>query len=397
MKFKNKIKKKKLHIVSLFHLNTNIAGKDMFLVPMYLGRHLGASVELVYPRADFNQEFSGEYRGVKLTPIRSKSKYYSTFWSEKEMGWWLVKNARRIDVLFLFWLNPRNIIFARIYKFLNPKGVCYIKGDFNENHLKTISFPQSGGLKWRIKEFLYKGIDVLSSETVRSTELIQKGLLGSHLRHKTIYMPNAFDTDLCRQKGIVRIPFEQKENMIITVGRIGSDQKNNRMMLRVLDGVDMRNWKFVFIGPIENDFNKDFEEFIVSNPDKKERVLLIGSVDNKEMLFGYYNRAKVFISTSTFEGFANVFVEALYFGNYILSTKVGGTYEVSNQEKIGKLIDITDESTFKKHLTDIIEGKIDIEVNCAKACDFADDRFVWTKAITSVAQRIKEVYDAKNS
>ncbi|UVP63260.1 hypothetical protein NXW33_12030 [Bacteroides fragilis] len=42
---------KKKKIVSLFHFDSNIAGKDMFLVPMYLGRKLGYDIEFVYPTA----------------------------------------------------------------------------------------------------------------------------------------------------------------------------------------------------------------------------------------------------------------------------------------------------------------------------------------------------------
>ncbi|MFK2510104.1 hypothetical protein ACIXOB_06710 [Bacteroides fragilis] len=108
---------KKKKIVSLFHFDSNIAGKDMFLVPMYLGRKLGYDIEFVYPTASFNKEYKNEYRGVKLTSIRSRSQYYCTLWSEKEMFWWLIKNARNIDVLSLFWLNARNMILQKATKY----------------------------------------------------------------------------------------------------------------------------------------------------------------------------------------------------------------------------------------------------------------------------------------
>lgn len=70
---------KKKKIVSLFHFDSNIAGKDMFLVPMYLGRKLGYDIEFVYPTASFNKEYKNEYRGVKLTSILWRANLCATF------------------------------------------------------------------------------------------------------------------------------------------------------------------------------------------------------------------------------------------------------------------------------------------------------------------------------
>lgn len=78
----------------------------MFLVPMYLGRKLGYDIEFVYPTASFNKEYKNEYRGVKLTSIRSRSQYYCTLWSEKEMFWWLIKMPEILMFYHFFGLMP---------------------------------------------------------------------------------------------------------------------------------------------------------------------------------------------------------------------------------------------------------------------------------------------------
>lgn len=389
------MKKKQLHLVSLFHFNSNIAGKDMFLTPMYLGKNLNATVEFVYPKTEFNNEFKGKYRGVKLTPIRSNSQYYCNFWSEKEMGWWLIRNARKIDILSLFWLNSRNIIFAQIYKLLNPKGICYIKGDFNEINLSNNTLKKKR-IKYSIKKILYTSVDVISTETRYSLELLKKGILGKHIAQHSIYLPNGFDIDFFKTTNIKVKSFKEKENLIITVGRIGSKQKNNELLLRTIDRIDLGNWKILLIGPIEDSFKKIYNNFIIRNPDKKNKVLLMGPINDKKELWEFYNRAKIFILTSTFEGFANVYPEALYFGNYIITTKVGGSNEISENGQIGKLIDITQEEFLKKHLSMIINGELNISDNYRKAILLSKNKFVWEKVTLPVSKLIKEIYEAKN-
>lgn len=380
---------KKKKIVSLFHFDSNIAGKDMFLVPMYLGRKLGYDIEFVYPTASFNKEYKNEYRGVKLTSIRSRSQYYCTLWSEKEMFWWLIKNARNIDVLSLFWLNARNMIFAKSYKKLNPKGVCYIKSDFNEVDILSLPTSITKGFKYKIKEWLYQSIDIVSVETKRTFWHLKKGALGNRLANIVEYVPNGFDEELCKEYDMKRVSFSSKENLIITVGRIGSKQKANEVMFDALDQVDMKNWKFVLIGPIEEDFKIKYNIFIERNPDKKDKVILLGSIGDKRRLWEWYNKAKVFILTSIYEGFPNVFPEALYFGNYIITTKLSAVYDITDNERIGKIVPIGNVKKLSIILQGIFEGDLPLESLYPKILKHSEI-FSWNNTITPIVVRIKK-------
>ena len=198
-------------LVSLFYFNDNIAGKDMFLVPKYLSEKLEMTCEFVFPKWKENENIDSEYRGVKLTPIKSKSQYYSTLWSEKEMLFWLVLHARKIDVLTLFWLNKRNILFSFVYKFLNPQGVCYIKGDFNEKDMLNLSCKNENKFKATVKNYLYKSIDVISAETYSVYHYIKYGNIGSILANKIEYLPNALDVNLLNDNNIKVKSFNEKK------------------------------------------------------------------------------------------------------------------------------------------------------------------------------------------
>ncbi|WP_281238848.1 glycosyltransferase [Flavobacterium praedii] len=375
-------------LVSMFYFDKNVAGKDMFLVPKYLNDYLGMQGEIVYPINKENIDFNDNYRGMKLTPIKSLSKFHSTIWSEKEMTWWLIKNAKRIDVLCLFWLNQRNVFFAKIYKLLNSKGICYIKGDLGYT---DFSKPTNKGFRRYFRNLFLKAVDVYSVETEVNYEAIKQGLLGEHLRKSTVLMSNGFDAKLFEELNITKREFNEKENLLITVGRLGTVQKNNEMMLEALDGVDMHDWKFMLIGSVEEKFLKTYNEFILKNPDKKEKVIITGAIYDRAILLDLYNKSKLFVLTSTWEGMANVFPEALAFGNYILTTNVSGAKEISDNGKLGKIIKIGDIDALRVALCDVFKSKVDLETNYREAINFSDSSFNWRQLVTRVGDRIIEI------
>jgi GalNAc-alpha-(1->4)-GalNAc-alpha-(1->3)-diNAcBac-PP-undecaprenol alpha-1,4-N-acetyl-D-galactosaminyltransferase len=379
---------KKKRLVSIFYFNANIAGKDMFLVPKYLSDYLTMHGEIVYPINQENIDFGDSYRGMKLTPIKSYSKFYATIWSEKEMAWWLIKNAKRIDVLCLFWLNQRNIIFAKIYKLLNHSGICYVKGDLGYTDFSKLS---NKGLRYYLRELFMKAIDIYSVETKKNYEAIKQGSFGNHLRKSTILMSNGFDIELFENLNISKMDFNNKENLLISVGRIGTAQKNNEMMLAALDGVDMYDWKFMLVGNVEAEFLKTFNEFILRNPDKREKVLITGAIYDRFKLFNLYNKSKVFLLTSNWEGMANVFPEALAFGNYIITTNVSGAIEISDNERLGKVINIGDIDALRITLKNVFESKVNLEANYREAIHFSDSNFSWRQLIEKIGDRIVEI------
>lgn len=383
--------KHKKKLVTLFYFNDNIAGKDMFLVPKYLAEHLNMQAEFVFPIWKENEHLRGEYRGVKLTPIKSKSRFYSTFWTEKEMLWWLIRNARQIDLLTLFWLNKRNVFFSVIYKLLNPRGICYIKGDFNEDQMH-LGFNST--LKSKILNRLYGSIDIVSAETNSFVDFIKHGGFGSTLINKIEYMPNGFDNQLCQKKGIIVKSFDEKDNILITVGRIGHPDKNNEMLLNALDKIDLKDWKVLFVGNVENGFHEKYHQFIKNNPEKVGKVVLTGLAKDKNELWEMYNKSKVFVLTSPKEGFPNVFPEALMFGNYIITTAVSSVNDITQNGTLGKIIPVNDVSILKSILQKLFNGDVELETYYSRIINHSK-YFQWKTAVSDVARKINDIYDQR--
>ncbi len=149
---------------------------------------------------------------------------------------------------------------------------------------------------------------------------------------------------------------------MITVGRLGTYQKNTEMLLNALDLMELRDWKVYLIGSISEDLDFFLKDFFMRNPSKKESVFFVGPIYDKKSLWEFYNRAKVFILTSRFEGYPLVLTEAKRFRNYIVSTELDASEDLLENGKYGCLIAQENYKELALFCQKIINGEICIDV-----------------------------------
>jgi glycosyltransferase involved in cell wall biosynthesis len=176
--------------------------------------------------------------------------------------------------------------------------------------------------------------------------------------------------------------------LIITAGRIGSPEKNNELLLNSLPKIDLKKWSVVFIGPISPDFQIKLEKFYLENPALKNNVRFIGEITAKEELYDWYNRAKIFCLTSRWESFGIVLVEALYFGNYIITTDISSAETITNNKKNGSII--MHEHDLIEELTNIINGKKNIESYYNDILDYSEN-FIWENIVEKLHYRLNSI------
>lgn len=305
------------------NFNKVIQGKDVFLVPYYICKKFDLEYNVVcLANADFekNNEFKVNYFPQKeINGI--KSKYYLI--KEFNIFKYLIINAKKINFLVLIHMSKKNALISYIYKKLNPRGKIYVKLDMNEGSLRALSKMKKYRIRTKMYESFFKQVDLYSIENKNLYDIFPNFFHGvKGIREKLEYIPNGFDEE--KLKGIKVKNIKEKENIILTVGRIGEYPKNNELLLETLKKINLKNWKVYFVGPYTKDFKIKYDKFIKENIGYKEKVFLTGSIENKKNLYEYYNRAKVLIHTSLSEGFPLIFPEALRFGNYIVTSEIGG-------------------------------------------------------------------------
>jgi glycosyltransferase involved in cell wall biosynthesis len=136
--------------------------------------------------------------------------------------------------------------------------------------------------------------------------------------------------------------FGSKSNIILVVGRLGTQQKNNELVLNALKLVPcegLRDWQIHFCGSSTSAFYDKVRSLILERPDLQKAIFFRGQLD-RDNLLRMYSISKVLLITSRFEGFSIAALEASWFGCLLASTPVGGIAQLTDNWKLGyRLID----------------------------------------------------------
>jgi glycosyltransferase involved in cell wall biosynthesis len=168
-----------------------------------------------------------------------------------------------------------------------------------------------------------------------SNKVIQKHL-SMKWPYKIEYIPNGFynfsNCDL-------NIDFSKKENVLLTVGRIGTDQKNNELLLEVFAKIadKIPTWSLRLVGGVEETFQAYIGNYFKKYPNLKDRVAFTGNISDRRQLMEEYKKAKIFALTSRWEGTPNVTAEALYGGCYMVISSIDAAADAVDGGRCGQI------------------------------------------------------------
>lgn len=375
---------RKKTFVALFPAAENVhLTKDVGMIPYIMGRDYGYEASLVcftngeYPTYKYLRPF------LNLTLLGRNRKYIITRPSFRMIRY-LYRNAKKIDVLNLYHLTYETILYGIIYRLFHKKGRVYLKLDMDSDAFMRRKRKYSISRLFLFDFLLGKMTNLVSYEVSKAERVLQTELPA--LRKKIIHIPNGIDDGCEFVKNIPRIPFARKEDLIISVGRIGSYQKNNQMLLEALLRVNLKLWKVVFIGPIAESFQQYISDFFEKNSAYKESIFFTGSIENRTALYDWYNRAKVFCLTSRSESFGIVFPEALFYGDFIITTDVYSSKEIVPSDEVGWIVD--SDTDLSNRIQQIIDGKIDIGSTYEDRITHSLT-FRWTHILSHLHERIE--------
>jgi glycosyltransferase involved in cell wall biosynthesis len=384
-----------------YHIGKQYNTASATLVTYYYtlkgGRNNGP---VAMPPQDTEQQYidypflQSEVKGLHLDflPYRGRGKFY-----ERSVLNYLFKNSAKIDVLNLLHFNAENIFYTLLFKVLHPKGKVYIKLDIDIPFYKnTPYFFNAGGFNKLLKVFLFtrllqplffKLAHTISAESQTGMNYFIERF--NVPQKKMMLLPNGVDKDKINSRIVTVKNFIEKENIIITVGRIGTSQKNNEMLLDALASINLKDWKVYFIGAIQEEFRPKIDVFFKENPDKQNKVIFTDWINSPAALYQYYNKAKIFCLTSLDEGFPLSACEAAYFGNYLLLTDTIDCFnELTNNSKHGKKIHFNN----VKHLSESLNELIDSPNILAESYDgmraYAESNLTWQAIIPRLYKRL---------
>ena len=234
-----------------------------------------------------------------------------------------------MDLMICYGAYPQYIPIIDQYKKVRPDGKVYLATDMNISWGSRLTHTNPD------YERFIKSCDVVAA----SCRAAQKYLSAKWrvpvelIRNGWYNFPQVSFSNL----------FEQKENIILTVARIGIDQKRNEDLLAAFAKVaaELPDWSLRLVGTIDDKFKPYMENFFETHPDLKGRVNFTGLIEDKTELANEFKRAKIFCLTSTFEGGTpNVTAEALFAGDFMIFSSIDAAYEATDDNKCGRVFPI---------------------------------------------------------
>lgn len=301
--------------------------KDCGLIPYILHKNYNYDVSMVGADAGPYPYHEKYINGVKMEFLPSGNI------SEKVR--YIAANARGIDALLIRGCYASNFPIADVYKQANPAGRIYIGLDANSSWMDRI--------EWDEPEFIrfMDNCDVIAT----SCSSIQT-FLNEKWPWKVEYIPNGWYDFSHQRKEYV---FESKENIILTVGRLGTAQKATEVLLDAFARIanQIPEWQLRLVGGVEETFRTYIQEYFERFPLLSGRVLFTGILTDREKLFQEYQNAKIFTMPSDWEGGTpNVIAEALHAGCVTAVTRFDAYEDATDHDRCGLSSEIRDVDGF---------------------------------------------------
>jgi len=211
--------------------------------------------------------------------------------------------------------------------------------------IQHLRYEEEVGSKLNIRNFFYK----MLYKVVTLTERDRIEFESNDVKNITC-IPNFIpDISLSNQ-------YKASSKMLLAVGRLTS-QKNFISLINIWNEIDKKfindGWKLVIVGEGEQ---RSEVESLVKLYNLSSSVELIGEVNDTN---GYFKNASILVSTSLYEGFPLVLLEALNASLPIVSYNYfSGASELIDNNKNGFLAPLNNEREFKVCLEKLMGDQI---------------------------------------
>lgn len=341
--------------------------KDCILIPYCIYKVFGIEPVIVTAQPDeyvYARSMTGLVVDVQKAPENNSYDCWIA-----QMKQYVLEHSSDMDLLFCFGSYGLYETIIPYYKSLRPDGKVILKLDINSYWQDQLSV-QREPLK-----SLFEHCDIITCEGKRL-----KRFLSNKWPYKLEYLTNGFLNT--SKERIDETIYEEKENVILTVGRIGNTLKGNHILLEAFAKCADKYpcWILKLVGSIDQGFTEYINNYWIRFPQLRQRVVFTGKIVDKKKLHEEYRKAKIFVMTSYVEGGTpNVFQEAARYGCYMICSRIDAADEFTNWKRCGMVFPIGDidclAGIFEKVLSpdyDLVMRKSSLEIQkyCTRYFDY---------------------------
>lgn len=366
-----------------------VAYKDCGMFLYTLAKYFNWNSNYVYYKTResdtvWNQEFSSY---VNTVCIGETSDYKKQIELAKL---YLREHIHEFDVIMFFNYGSTVWNLAKYCKQLKPDIVVYSKLDMGiggfEHFCGNKPFMWLRNYAEKLKS---QYVDLFTVETKSYFDALSKT---SVFRNRLGYLPNGVSTlDI----NVNEIDCISKENIVITVGRLGEYVKNNELLLdaiKLLPDDIVKKWKFMFIGPSTEAFIQTVKNFKERYPEKADSIIMTGNITDRTQLYTYCRRAKIICMTSRTESTCLATLEGMYFGAYPIITNYSDfTKDTTNNNLCGCIVDNNDIQGLSNALLENMQNSI-LEYKCIESQKYARDMFEYKVLASRLDDYLVKLY-----
>lgn len=331
--------------------------KDVCLIPILMKEKY--DFEAIIVSYSINEDLLKKYfQDINCVNINRTENYLV------DINDYLEENASKIDIVYLFGAYKSYDMIAKLYKMYNPQGKIYLKLDMNRYWI----------LNLKKQKYFNNLLEISDLVTVEDRNL--QNIINDAYNTEVEYLRNG-----CFE--FVKVPkvnYEEKKNIILTVGRLGTAQKRTDILIKAFLEADLPNWELRLVGSIENSFLPFLEE-LKQIPKFINQVKVIGRIEDKNILYDEYRNAKIFAMTSQIEACAHVYSEAGLNGCYIVSTDVDG---ISDMEEYSSIVLVDDWNGVARAFERVSQNELLMKNNCYKIQDYIRNEGTWDILISKL-------------
>lgn len=353
--------------------------KDVGGIPYALAKYCGWQATFAY--SDHNGIITNnEYeKYVKLDRItcpkfinRLKKRQLKYFWVAK----YAYFNALKYDVINFYHGGRFINLLCWLVKKRNPDIKTYVKLDMGKAGFKNELEKEkcNGNIKaWR-------HTDLFTVETNKYVVPLNKL---TKFNGKVKHLPNGFFSDLAD----VDLTKFEKEKIILTVGRLGTYEKNTEFLIETLIQMEdkLDDWQIYLVGSMTESFKIWLNNKFINHSKLRSKIVITGNITNKKELYQIYAKSSIFILTSRYESWGLVLTEAMHFANYPIVTQCCDAFDeiiISDDFSYGRIIN--NSSQFKEAIIDVLDDKIDYLTIGKEAKKIVDRKFNWENVIETL-------------